>query len=52
MKTLKYLFSLCLVVFTLTTCSDDVTDLSFVSKVEAPTELAMLFQVTQDNTAW
>ena len=50
MKTLKYLFSLCLVVFTLTTCSDDVTDLSFVSKVEAPTELAMLFQVTQDNT--
>ncbi len=50
MKTLKYLFSLCLVVFALTTCSDDVTDLSFVSKVKAPTELAMLFQVTQDNT--
>jgi hypothetical protein len=50
MKTLKYLLSLCLVVSTLTTCSDDEKDLSFVSKVQAPSELAMLFQVTQDNT--
>ena len=49
MKTLKYLFSLALIVSTLTTCSDD-KDLSFISKVQAPSELAMLFQVTQDNT--
>ena len=50
MKTLKYLFSLCLLVSTLTACSVDEKDLNFVSDVQAPSELAMLFQVTQDNT--
>jgi len=50
MKILKYILSLCVVVLALTTCSDDEKDLNFISNVEAPSELAMLFQVTQDNT--
>ena len=52
MKTLKYILSLCVVVLALTTCSDDEKDLNFISNVEAPSELAMLFQVTQDNTGF
>ena len=50
MKILKYILSLCVVVLVLTTCSDDEKDLNFISNVEAPSDLAMLFQVTQDNT--
>ena len=50
MKILKYILSLCVVVLALTTCSDDEKDLNFISNVEAPSELALLFQVTQDNT--
>ena len=50
MKTLKYILSLCVVILALTTCSDDEKDLNFISNVEAPSDLAMLFQVTQDNT--
>jgi len=50
MKTLKYILSLCVVVLALTTCSDDEKDLNFISNIEAPSDLAMLFQVTQDNT--
>ena len=52
MKILKYILSLCVVVLALTTCSDDEKDLNFISNVEAPSELAMLFQVTQDNTGF
>jgi len=50
MKILKYLFSLSVVLLALTTCSDDQKDINFSTSVEAPSELAMLFQVTQDNT--
>ena len=50
MKLLKYILSLCVVVLALTTCSDDEKDLNFISNVEAPSDLALLFQVTQDNT--
>ena len=50
MKTLKYILSLCVVILALTTCSDDEKDLNFISNVEAPSDLAMLFQVTQDNS--
>ncbi len=50
MKILKYIFSLSVVLLALTTCSDDQKDINFSTSVEAPSELAMLFQVTQDNT--
>ena len=50
MKILKYIFSLSVVLFALTACSDDQKDINFSTSVEAPSELAMLFQVTQDNT--
>ena len=50
MKTIKYLFSFCLVVLTFAGCVEDEKDLSFVTNVVAPTEVSMLFNVTQDNT--
>ena len=50
MKTIKYLFSFCLVALTFAGCVEDEKDLNFVTNVEAPTEVSMLFQVTQDNT--
>ena len=50
MKTIKYLFSFCLVVLTFAGCVEDEKDLNFVTNVVAPTEVSMLFNVTQDNT--
>ena len=49
MKTIKYIFSLCLVVATIWSCADDEKNVN-LSAVEAPTALAMAFDVTQDNT--
>ena len=49
MKTIKYIFSLCLVVATIWSCADDEKNVNS-SAVEAPTALAMAFDVTQDNT--
>ena len=50
MKTIKYLFSFCLVALTFAGCVEDEKDLSFVTNVVAPTEVSMLFNVTQDNS--
>ena len=48
MKTLKYIFSFALVFFI--SCADDDNDLSFIDKVTAPSDVAALFQMTQDNS--
>ena len=48
MKTLKYIFSLALVIFI--SCAEDDNNLSFVDEVAAPTNVSALFQITQDNT--
>ncbi|MDC1469842.1 hypothetical protein N8341_01370 [Flavobacteriaceae bacterium] len=50
MKTIKYLFSFCLVVLTFAGCVEDEKDLNFVTNVVAPSEVSMLFKVTQDNS--
>ena len=49
MKTIKYLFSLCLVVATVWSCVDDEKNVN-LSDVQAPTALELRFDVTQDNT--
>lgn len=49
MKTIKHIFSLCLVIATIWSCADDEKNVN-LSAVEAPTALAMAFDVTQDNT--
>ena len=49
MKTIKHIFSLCLVLATVWSCADDEKNVN-LSAVEAPTALAIAFDVTQDNT--
>lgn len=49
MKNLKYLLFACIGI-ALWTCSDDDRDTSFVDAIEAPTNVAVQFSVTQDNT--
>ena len=49
MKTIKILFSLCLIALTLHTCADDEKNVDLNSATE-PTNLDIQFQVTQDNT--
>ncbi len=48
MKTLKYILSLALVFFI--GCAEDDNDLSFVDKIEAPTNVSALFKISQDNS--
>lgn len=48
MKTLKYIMSFALVFFI--SCAEDDNDLSFIDEVTAPTDVAALFQITQDNS--
>jgi PKD repeat protein len=49
MKIIKYVFSLCLVALIIYSCGeDDNTD--FVDTVNAPTNLSLLTEITQDNT--
>ncbi len=48
MKTLKYILSLALVCFI--GCAEDDNDLSFVDKIEAPTNVSALFKISQDNS--
>ncbi|WP_308991662.1 hypothetical protein QLS71_007440 [Mariniflexile litorale] len=50
MKTLKYIFSLSLIVIVFFNCTEDDNDLSFVDNVVAPSNVSALFQITQDNT--
>ncbi|WP_370477377.1 carbohydrate binding domain-containing protein [Tamlana flava] len=50
MKTLKYIFSLLMVVVLATNCEQDDNDLGFLDNVVAPTDVSALFKVTQDNT--
>ncbi len=49
MKRINLILTL-LSVFILTTCSDDDRDTNYLSNVEAPTDVSLLFNVTQDNT--
>jgi len=49
MKKIRYIFSLCLIALTVWTCADD-KDTEFVITATAPTNLAIQFDVTQDNT--
>ena len=49
MKKIRYIFSLCLIALTVWTCADD-KDTEFVSTATVPTNLAIQFDVTQDNT--
>ncbi|QHI35326.1 hypothetical protein IMCC3317_06720 [Kordia antarctica] len=49
MKIIKYVFSLCLVALIVYSCDeDDNTD--FIDTVNAPTNLSLLTEITQDNT--
>ncbi len=48
MKALKYILSLTLVFFI--GCAEDDNDLSFVDKIEAPTNVSALFKISQDNS--
>jgi hypothetical protein len=49
MKTIKYLFSICLIVLTVWTCADDEKNVD-LNSATAPTELDIQFQITQDNS--
>lgn len=50
MKAIKYLFSLCLIVMSITACSDEEKKASFIFSAVAPSDVVMQFQVTQDNS--
>ena len=47
MKTLKYIFSFALIFFM--SCAEDDNDLSFIDKVEAPSEVSAVFKPTLDE---
>ena len=49
MKTIKYLFSLCLIALTVWTCADDEKNVD-LNSATAPTELDIQFEITQDNS--
>ena len=49
MKTIKYLFSLCLMALTVWTCADDEKNVD-LNSATAPTELDIQFEITQDNS--
>ena len=49
MKTIKYLFSICLIVLTVWTCADDEKNVD-LNSATAPTDLDIQFQITQDNS--
>ncbi len=49
MKTIKYLFSICLIVLTVWTCADDEKNID-LNSATAPTALDIQFQITQDNS--
>ncbi|WNH08672.1 hypothetical protein [Thalassobellus suaedae] len=47
MKTLKYIFSFALIFFM--SCAEDDNDLSFIDKVEAPSEVSAVFKPILDE---
>lgn len=49
MKAIKYVFSICLIALIVFSCDDD-ENLDFVDTVNAPTNLSLLTEITQDNT--
>ncbi len=50
MKTIRYIFSLCLMALTVWTCADEEKNVDFANTATAPANLAIQFDVTQDNT--
>ncbi|WP_178985908.1 PKD domain-containing protein [Winogradskyella helgolandensis] len=50
MKTVKYIFSLCLIALLIHSCVKDDSNTDFVDSAVAPTNVLALFEVTQDNT--
>lgn len=50
MKIVKYLFSICLVVLAVYSCTQDDDNNDFVDSIEAPTNISAKVDVTQDNT--
>ncbi|MBO3097769.1 PKD domain-containing protein [Gelidibacter pelagius] len=50
MKTVKYIFSLSLIVFTLFGCSQDDVNTDFVDKIAPPSNVSASVTVSQDNT--
>ncbi|WP_298538753.1 hypothetical protein [uncultured Aquimarina sp.] len=49
MKLLKYIFSACLSLLLVLSCAED-DNLDYLNNVEAPSNIAALLQITQDNT--
>ncbi|AXG71413.1 PKD domain protein [Kordia sp. SMS9] len=49
MKAIKYVFSICLIALIVFSCEDD-ENLDFVDTANAPTNLSLLTEITQDNT--
>ena len=50
MKTIRYILSLCLIALTVWTCADDEKNVDFANTATAPANLAIQFDLTQDNT--
>ena len=50
MKTIRYILSLCLIALTVWTCADDEKNVDFANTATAPANLAIQFDITQDNT--
>ncbi|RED43171.1 hypothetical protein DFQ10_10683 [Winogradskyella eximia] len=50
MKTVKYIFSLCLIALLINSCVTDDDNTDFLNSAAAPTNVLATFTVTQDNT--
>ncbi|WP_169514427.1 PKD domain-containing protein [Gelidibacter mesophilus] len=50
MKTVKYIFSLSLIVLAIFSCSQDDVDISFVENIAPPSNVSATVTVSQDNT--
>ncbi|WP_452226558.1 PKD domain-containing protein [Lacinutrix cladophorae] len=50
MKTIKYIFSMCIITLLIISCVNDDDNTDFVNTAVAPTNVMALFNVTQDNT--
>ena len=50
MKSLKNIYAVLLTLLVLVSCTDDLRDTSFANNVEIPSNIAALYDITQDNT--
>ncbi|WP_146190727.1 PKD domain protein [Polaribacter aquimarinus] len=50
MKKIKNIYKICIVLLVLVACTDNLRDISFVENMAPPSNVAAIYDITQDNT--